>query len=67
MGLEVATAQPVLLLNVTQPVLEKIVEWCKHHRDDPPLPKIFKSESRIENATSDDWDQKYLEVDQEML
>ncbi|KAH8751684.1 S-phase kinase-associated protein 1A [Diaporthe sp. PMI_573] len=67
LGVEAATAQPVPLPNVTQPVLEKIIMWCEHHRDDPLPTQDLKSESCVENAAIDEWDQKYMEVDQEML
>ncbi|KAH8754622.1 negative regulator sulfur controller-3, partial [Diaporthe sp. PMI_573] len=67
MGVEKATAQPVPLPNVAQPVLEKIVEWCKHHRNDPPPTQDLKSEYRVENAPIDEWDQTYMKVDQDML
>ncbi|KAH8748610.1 negative regulator sulfur controller-3 [Diaporthe sp. PMI_573] len=65
LGLEAATAQPVPLPNVTSPVLEKIVEWCIHYRHGPLSTQHLKDESR--NAAIDGWDQKYMEVDEEML
>ncbi|KAJ0116428.1 hypothetical protein N8I77_008228 [Diaporthe amygdali] len=67
LGLEAATTQPVPLPNVTQPVLEKIVEWCNHHRNDPLPTQDDDSESRKKTTEIDEWDQKYMQVDQEML
>lgn len=61
------TAQPVSLPNVTQPVLEKIIMWCEHHRDNPLPNQDVTRESYIEIAPIDKWDQKYMEVHQEML
>ncbi|KUI59334.1 E3 ubiquitin ligase complex SCF subunit scon-3 [Cytospora mali] len=67
LGLETALAQPVPLPNVSQPVLEKIIEWCEHHRNDPPPTQDEDSESRKKTTEIDEWDQKYMQVDQEML
>ncbi|KAK7736278.1 E3 ubiquitin ligase complex SCF subunit scon-3 [Cytospora paraplurivora] len=67
LGLETALAQPVPLPNVSQPVLEKIIEWCEHHRNDPPPTQDDDSESRKKTTEIDEWDQKYMQVDQEML
>ncbi|ROW12709.1 hypothetical protein VMCG_00605 [Cytospora schulzeri] len=67
LGIETALAQPVPLPNVSQPVLEKIIEWCEHHRNDPPPTQDDDSESRKKTTEIDEWDQKYMQVDQEML
>ncbi|KAH8743536.1 negative regulator sulfur controller-3 [Diaporthe sp. PMI_573] len=67
LGVEAATTQPVPLPNMTKPVLEKVIEWCKHHCDDPLPTQDLKTEFRDMNAAIDEWDQKYMEIDQEML
>lgn len=67
LGLETALAQPVPLPNVSQPVLEKIIEWCDHHRNDPPPTQDDDTEARKKTTEIDEWDQKYMQVDQEML
>lgn len=67
LGLDVAANSPVPLPNVTEPVLQKIVEWCEHHRNDPLPTADDDNESRKKTTDIDEWDQKYMQVDQEML
>jgi S-phase kinase-associated protein 1 len=67
LGLETARAQPVPLPEVAQPVLEKIVKWCKHHRDDPIPTQDNKNESRNKNAEIDKWDEEYIRVEEKLL
>lgn len=67
LGLEVATTSSVPLPNVTEPVLQKIIEWCEHHRNDPLPTADDDNESRKKTTDIDEWDQKYMQVDQEML
>ncbi|KAG4302284.1 hypothetical protein PCANB_001560 [Pneumocystis canis] len=62
---------PIPLPNVTSNVLKKVLEWCEHHRSDPfPLADddldlpIHRSKKSTE---IDEWDQKFMQVDQEML
>ncbi|CAG8660449.1 6674_t:CDS:2, partial [Cetraspora pellucida] len=55
------------LPNVTGKVLEKVLEWCEHHINDP-LPNYDDDDSRRRNTVIDDWDQNFLNrVDQDML
>ncbi|KAL1925937.1 hypothetical protein VTP01DRAFT_7215 [Rhizomucor pusillus] len=54
---------PIPLPNVTAKVLRKVIEWCEHHRNDP----VTQDEQERRNTEIDDWDQKYMEVDQETL
>lgn len=67
LGIEVATTSSVPLPNVTEPVLQKIIEWCEHHRNDPLPTAEDDNESRKKTTDIDEWDQKYMQVDQEML
>lgn len=67
LGIEVATTSSVPLPNVTEPVLQKIIEWCEHHRNDPLPTADDDNESRKKTTDIDEWDQKYMQVDQEML
>jgi S-phase kinase-associated protein 1 len=47
--------------------MRKVVEWCEHHRKDPePLPDDI-DDTRRKTTEISDWDQKYIQVDQEML
>ncbi|KAL8986107.1 MAG: hypothetical protein Q9205_000357 [Flavoplaca limonia] len=53
--------------NVNEPVLRKVIEWCNHHRSDPPASTDDDSDSRKKTTDIDEWDQKFMQVDQEML
>jgi S-phase kinase-associated protein 1 len=55
------------LTQVTDTVLKKVIEWCKHHKDDPPPTQDDDSDSRKKTTDIEDWDQKFMQVDQEML
>jgi S-phase kinase-associated protein 1 len=43
------------------------MEWCKHHVNDPPASADDDSDSRKKTTEIDEWDQKFMNVDQEML
>lgn len=43
--------------------LLQVIEWCTHHRDDP----VAQDDQERRNTDIDEWDQKYMEVDQETL
>lgn len=47
--------------------MKKVVEWCDHHRNDPPSANEEESDNRKKTTDIDDWDQKFMQVDQEML
>lgn len=53
--------------NVNESVLKKVIEWCEHHRNDPPASADDDSDSRKKTTDIDEWDQKFMQVDQEML
>lgn len=67
LGVEMAQSTSVPLHNVSGPVLDKVIEWCEHHRADPPPSADEDTESRKKTTEIDEWDQKYMQVDQEML
>lgn len=52
---------------VTEPVLRKVIEWCEHHRNDPPSTGEDDNDNRKKTTEIEEWDQKYMQVDQEML
>lgn len=60
---------PIPLPNVSSNVLKKVLEWCEHHKKDPePLPAdLDADDSRRRTTEISDWDQKFIQVDQEML
>lgn len=45
-----------------------MLEWCEHHQNDPPVQGEDEIDSRHKRSSDvDDWDQKFMQVDQEML
>lgn len=52
---------------VNATVLAKVLEWCEHHRGDPPASTDDDSDSRRKTTDIEEWDQKFMQVDQEML
>lgn len=44
-----------------------MLEWCEQHKKDPPPSNDEDSESRKKSTDIDEWDQKFMQVDQEML
>ncbi|KAI5790227.1 Skp1 family, dimerization domain-containing protein [Geopyxis carbonaria] len=62
---EVEEAIPIP--NVNESVLKKVIEWCEHHKNDPPSTNDDESDSRKRSTDIEEWDQKFMQVDQEML
>jgi len=56
-----------LSAQVNAQVLKKVIEWCTHHKSDPATPADDDSDSRKKTTDIDEWDQKFMQVDQEML
>lgn len=55
------------VMQVNEAVLKKVIEWCTHHRSDPPATADDDSDSRKKTTDIEEWDQKFMQVDQEML
>jgi S-phase kinase-associated protein 1 len=53
--------------NVNESVLRKVIEWCEHHRGDPVQTQDDDSDARKRTTEIEEWDQKFMQVDQEML
>ena len=51
---------------VNEVVLNKVIEWCTQHKSDPPTTTDDDTDSR-KKSDIDEWDQKFMQVDQEML
>ncbi|KAK7924107.1 SCF complex subunit Skp1 [Apiospora marii] len=64
---EAAVTETIPIPNVTEPVLNKVIEWCQHHRGDPPATNEEESDTRKRTTEIEEWDQKFMQVDQEML
>ncbi|PHH52961.1 E3 ubiquitin ligase complex SCF subunit sconC [Ceratocystis fimbriata CBS 114723] len=58
---------PIPIPNVNDAVLKKVVEWCEHHRNDPATSPDEDDLSRKKTTDIEEWDQKFMQVDQEML
>ncbi|PGH18231.1 E3 ubiquitin ligase complex SCF subunit sconC [Helicocarpus griseus UAMH5409] len=53
--------------NVKGDVLLKVMDWCDHHMNDPPTTGDEDNDSRRKTTDIEEWDQNFLQVDQEML
>lgn len=63
---EEVASSPIPLPNVSGKILEKIIEYCKYHYDNPTPPT---DEKKDERRTDDiiPWDQDFCKVDQATL
>jgi len=62
-----ASNEPIPIPNVNEAVLKKVIEWCQHHKGDAPASADDDSDPRKKSTDIDEWDQKFMQVDQEML
>ncbi|KAK4204408.1 Skp1 family, dimerization domain-containing protein [Triangularia verruculosa] len=67
LGEEAVLAEPIPIPNVNTPVLRKVIEWCKHHKNDAAQSADDDNDNRKKTTDIDEWDQKFMQVDQEML
>ncbi|KAL7271694.1 hypothetical protein RUND412_005532, partial [Rhizina undulata] len=59
--------EAILIPIVNESVLKKVFEWCEHHKGDPPTAADDNADSRKKLIVINEWDQKFMQVDQEML
>ena len=60
--------EPVPLPNITSNILKKIIEWCRHHKNDDPLTEDpSASEPNLKPEELPPWDTEFLNVDQDTL
>lgn len=52
---------------VNESVLRKVIEWCTHHKGDPTPVPDDDADTRKKSTDIPEWDQKFMQVDQEML
>ena len=52
---------------VNEAVLRKVIEWCEHHKNDKPTTDADDTDTRRKSTEIEEWDQKFMQVDQEML
>ncbi|KAK4232059.1 Skp1 family, dimerization domain-containing protein [Podospora fimiseda] len=67
LGDEAVANDAIPLMNVNSAVLNKVVEWCEHHRNDVAQSGDDENDNRKKTTDIDEWDQKFMQVDQEML
>ncbi|CAG2107861.1 unnamed protein product [Medioppia subpectinata] len=60
----ISTRDPIPLQNdaVTDGALKKIIEWCEHHWDDPPLDPDFDDEKERRNEELSHWDKQFIDI-----
>lgn len=54
-------------LQVNDAVLTKVLEWCEQHKNDPVPLTEEDTDTRKKSTDIEEWDQKFMQVDQEML
>lgn len=59
--------QAIPIPNVNDAVLSKVLEWCEHHKNDPAPTTDEDTDTRKKSTDIEEWDQKFMQVDQEML
>ncbi|KAL2358057.1 S-phase kinase-associated protein 1A [Cryomyces antarcticus] len=59
--------EAIPIMNVNEVVLRKVMEWCEHHKKDPAPAQDDDADSRKKTTDIEEWDQKFMQVDQEML
>lgn len=47
-------------------MLKKVIAWCEQHKNDPASAND-DDDNRRKTTDIDEWDQKFMQVDQEML
>lgn len=67
LGEEAIGSSPIPIPNVNEAVLRKVIEWCEHHRNDPLPTADEENDNRKKTTDIEEWDQKFMQVDQEML
>jgi len=58
---------PIPIPNVNDAVLTKVLEWCEQHKNDPVPLTEEDTDTRKKSTDIEEWDQKFMQVDQEML
>eukprot|EP00052_Salpingoeca_macrocollata_P000410 m.20143 g.20143 ORF g.20143 m.20143 type:complete len:164 (+) comp10497_c0_seq1:95-586(+) len=56
---------PIPVPNVNSTILQKVIQFCTEHKDDPPLSEEQELERRNEEITG--WDADFVKVDQNTL
>ena len=66
---DIGADQPIPVPNVTSKIFAKVLEYCKHHDENPTAVTEEKEEDKEPRRTDDicEWDLEYCKVDQETL
>lgn len=56
-----------LTAQVTSNVLRKVLDYCEYHKNDPYVAGDDANDRTKKSTDISEWDQKFLQVDQEML
>ncbi|KAK5664149.1 hypothetical protein OQA88_364 [Cercophora sp. LCS_1] len=67
LGVDSLTTEAIPIPNVNDSVLRKVLEWCEKHRGDSAQSAEEENDTRKKTTEIDEWDQKFMQVDQEML
>ena len=51
--------------NVSGEILEKVIQWARHHKDDADVDSVEESEKKTTLITA--WDEEFFKVDQGIL
>lgn len=57
------------LPNISEACMEKVINWCDHHKDDPPppIPPPGEEDLMIFNDEIGEWDQEFLKMEDSVL
>ena len=61
------TEEAIPLPNVSEAILEKVLDYLRHHKDDPPYVEGSDNSSRITTESISEWDAEFCRVDQGTL
>ncbi|QRV93535.1 Skp1 family [Ceratobasidium sp. AG-Ba] len=69
-GTQSESEGPIPLTNVSSSVFKKVLEYCQHHRLEPIALETDGGSDNLRNGQVSEigeWDQQFIQVDQEML
>lgn len=62
--------QSIPLPNISSDALKKVLEYCDHHKNDPPVPEASDDKEKSDEFKSyemDEWDRNFCDVDDDTL
>lgn len=68
LGIEEGSEDPVPLGEVNAQTLNRVIQWCTHHKNDPvPTEEDESKEKELKTDDIPSWDNEFLKIDQELL